>query len=88
MKTYRITSVVLYVFIIISALALVYVKHKSREVVVGLQILQYQQQAMESEASHLILEQSALLSHSKVDRVARTRLHMYMPEQKDIVILK
>ena len=79
---------VLYVFIIISALALVYVKHKSREVVVELQNLQYQQQAMESEASHLILEQSALLSHSKVDRVARMRLHMYAPEQKDIVILK
>jgi len=88
MNGYRITSLALYLLVIVSALALVYVKHKSRDLFVGLQKAEKLQRNLEKDGVELMLEQSALLSHGKVERVARKRLKMHLPENKRIVIIK
>ncbi len=88
MSGYRITLAILYVMVLVTAIALVYVKHKSRDLFVGLQKAEKLQRALEKEGVELMLEQSALLSHGKVERVARKKLKMYLPENKRILIIE
>ncbi len=88
MSGYRITLAILYVLVLLTAIALVYVKHKSRDLFVGLQQAEKLQRTLEKKGVELMLEQSALLSHGKVERVARKKLKMRLPENKQILIIE
>jgi len=71
-----------------SAILLVYSKHQSRKVFVELQQLNYQVDALNTEWSQLQLEQSAWSGHGRIERIARNRLSMVMPESADVVFVK
>ncbi len=71
-----------------SAILLIYSKHQSRKVFVELQQLKYQVDALNTEWSQLQLEQSAWSGHGRIERTARDRLSMVMPEPADVVFVK
>lgn len=71
-----------------SALGVVYAKYESRKQFVDLQELVKKRDAMTVEWGRLLLEQSTLASHSRVETLARTRLGMIMPPPGDVVIVK
>ncbi|MCG6937642.1 MAG: cell division protein FtsL [Gammaproteobacteria bacterium] len=71
-----------------SAILLVYSKHQSRKLFVELQQLKYQVDILNTEWSQLQLEQSAWSGHGRIERIARNRLSMVMPEPGDVVFVE
>ncbi len=71
-----------------SAILLIYSKHQSRKLFVELQQLKHQVDALNTEWSQLQLEQSAWSGHGRIERIARNRLFMVMPEPDDVVFVK
>ena len=86
----RVLVVVTVVFslVLASAIGLVYSKHQSRKLFVELQQLRHQVDALNTELSQLQLEQSAWSGHGRIERVARKKLSMVMPESGDVVFIK
>lgn len=68
-----------------SALAVVYSVHETRHLFAELERLDSRRDAMNVEWGRLELEQSVWATHSRVDRIARSRLHMVMPDGADTV---
>jgi len=78
----------LFSLVLASAVLLIYSKHQSRKLFVELQQLRYEIDALNTEWSQLQLEQSAWSGHGRIERVARSRLSMVMPESDDVVFVK
>ena len=87
-KSMFIMLVFLLVLVLISALLLIYSKHQSRKLFVELQQLNYQIDALNTEWGQLQLEQSAWSDHGRIERIARSRLSMVMPESDEVVFVK
>ncbi|MCK4675054.1 MAG: cell division protein FtsL [Gammaproteobacteria bacterium] len=87
-KHVLIVVALLFSMVLGSAILLVYSKHQSRKVFVELQQLNYQVDALNTEWSQLQLEQSAWSGHGRIERIARNRLSMVMPESADVVFVK
>jgi cell division protein FtsL len=79
---------VLFSLVLASAILLVYSKHQSRKLFVELQQLKHQVDALNTEWSQLQLEQSAWSGHGRIERIARKRLSMVMPESVDVVFVQ
>jgi len=71
-----------------SAIMLVYSKHQSRKLFVELQSLKHQVNELDTEWGQLQLEQSAWSGHGRIERVARERLSMVMPNANEVVFIK
>ena len=86
----RILFIVILLFCMLlgSAILLVYSKHQSRKLFVELQQLKYQVDILNTEWSQLQLEQSAWSGHGRIERIARNRLSMVMPEPGDVVFVE
>ncbi len=87
-KRLFIVVALLFSMVLGSAILLVYSKHQSRKIFVELQQLNYQVDALNTEWSQLQLEQSAWSGHGRIERIARNRLSMVMPESADVVFVK
>ena len=87
-KRVLIVVTLLFAMVLGSAILLIYSKHQSRKVFVELQQLNYQVDALNTEWSQLQLEQSAWSGHGRIERIARSRLSMVMPESADVVFVK
>lgn len=79
---------VLFSLVLASAILLVYSKHQSRKLFVELQQMKYQVDALNTEWSQLQLEQSAWSGHGRIERIARKRLSMVMPESDEVVFVQ
>jgi len=88
MNTYRLSMVVIIVFLMITSLALVFVKHKSRTLFTELETLKTAQHKLDENWGRLMLEQSVLLSHGMVEKVARQKLGMQQPEDRQVIEIK
>ena len=83
-----IITVLVFFAVLVSAFMLVYTKHQSRKLYVEVQQLKRQADELNTEWGQLQLEQSAWSDHGRIERVARTRLSMIMPEPDDVVFIK
>ncbi|HLF98617.1 MAG TPA: cell division protein FtsL [Methylococcaceae bacterium] len=72
----------------ISAIGVVYAKHRARVLFVEVQKLEQEIEALQTEWGQLRLEQNTWAEHGRIERIARSRLGMEMPERKSIVYLK
>ncbi len=79
--------IVLGILLFATALAIVYFKHNNRQLLVELHNLHTERDALNSEWSQLLLEESTLITHSRVERIATEELHMRIPSDKEIVWL-
>ena len=70
-----------------SAAGAVYSKYRARELFVQLERLNSGRDEIDAEWGRLQLEQSAWSNYGYVERVASERLHMTIPESRDIQIL-
>ncbi len=70
-----------------SAVAVIYSKHLGRSLFVELQSVQQQRDDLNVEWGRLLLEQSTLATHSRIDRIARARLSMAPPPSGEVVVL-
>ena len=73
-----------------SALAVVYSQHRSRALFVELQRLEDEQAELDTQWGRLQLEQSTWATRGRIERIARERLDMRLPdfERARIVVLE
>jgi cell division protein FtsL len=73
--------------VVVSALAVIYSTHISRQHFSELQQLVWQENELDVEWGQLLLEESAQSSHNRIEKLARTKLNMSMPRLKDAVLV-
>lgn len=73
-----------------SALGVVYSQHRSRALFIEMQQLEATQAELDTEWGRLELEQSTWATHGRIERLAREKLNMRLPdfEQAEIVVLQ
>ena len=81
-------ALLLLILVIGSALAVIYAKHESRLLFGDLQKLQAERDRLNIEWGRLQLEQSAWATNSRVEKLARERLNMVVPDPETVVIIK
>ncbi len=74
----------------VSALAVVYSQHHSRALFVELQRLEQEQAELDTQWGRLELEQSTWATQGRIERLAREKLDMRLPdfEREEIVVLQ
>jgi len=79
---------VLAVLLVICALAVVTARHQARKLFIELQAMQKQSRDLDVEWGRLQLEQSTWDMHSRIEQIARTQLHMSVPDAKRIQVIR
>lgn len=74
--------------VLVSAVGVIEAKHESRKRFVALQALEKARDQMNVEWGRLQLEQGTWATHSRVERIARKKLHMVNPKMEAVVIVK
>jgi cell division protein FtsL len=80
-------SILLAIGILLSALAVVYTKHHSRQLFIGLEALKSQRDDLNIEWNRLMLEQATWAAPTRIEAIARDRLQMTLPPSEKIVII-
>ena len=78
----------LFAVVMVSAIGLVYSKHKTRVLFVELQRLNKEVVSLDTEWGRLQLEQSAWSDHGRIERIARERLDMSIPEAEQVAFIR
>ncbi len=76
------------VLVFMSAIAVVYHKHKSRLLFTQLQTLNQEIESLQVEWGQLLLEQGTWSSDARVERIAREQLQMALPEPNTVVVIE
>lgn len=79
---------VLFILVVISAFSIVYERTLYRSELSMMQSLQENEHVLQMEAKQLLLEQTTWSKHARVEQVARNRLHMSVPEQSRIIVVR
>ncbi len=74
--------------VLVSAVGVIEAKHQSRKRFVALQALEKVRDQMNVEWGQLQLEQGTWATHSRVERIAREKLHMVNPKMDEVVIVE
>jgi cell division protein FtsL len=73
--------------VLVTSAGAIYAKYRARELFVELERLNTGRDELDAEWGRLQLEQSAWSSYAFVERVASERLHMSIPDARDIETL-
>ncbi|MDH2431630.1 cell division protein FtsL [Pokkaliibacter sp. MBI-7] len=79
---------VLMTMVVASAVAVILSSHWNRKQFNELQQLERQRDRLEVEWGQLLLEESTWSAHSRVETLARDRLHMFSPPPKSIIMVQ
>lgn len=84
----RFLAAVLVLAVMVSSIGVIYAKHRNRMLYVELTRLQQQQDELNVDWGRLQLEQSTWATHSRIEKVARSKLEMHNVDYSEVVILK
>jgi cell division protein FtsL len=73
--------------LVMSALGVIYAKYRSRMLFTEIQNLEQSLEAYDVELGQLQLEQNTWAEHSRIERLARTRLGMSLPSRESIIYI-
>jgi cell division protein FtsL len=73
--------------LVVSALGVVHGKYRSRMLFTTIQRLELELEAYDVELGQLQLEQNTWAEHSRIERLARTRLGMSLPSRDSIIYI-
>ncbi|WFM72626.1 cell division protein FtsL [Halomonas sp. CKK8] len=71
-----------------SALAVITTSHLTRDQYARLQQLEREQQQLQTEWGQLLLEESAWSSPARIERLARERLEMRLPDIDEVEVIR
>ena len=86
--TVRLVVAVLVLANIVSAIGVVYARHRHRQLFVELSKLEKSRDELNIEFGRLQLEQATWAESNRIDQIARNRLGMKFPETGDIVVVR
>lgn len=78
---------VLSLLVLSTALMVVYMSHLNRELMAEREQLLQQRDALDVEWRHLVIEQSALAEHSRIEQLAQRNLSMQRPGDAQEVLV-
>jgi len=81
-------NLLLTLVLLVCALAVVSARHQARKLFVQLHSEQAKARDLDVEWGRLQLEISTWLMHNRVEEVARTRLHMAVPDPRQVYVLQ
>ena len=87
-KGFVLLATSLFAIVMATAIGLVYSKHKTRVLFVELQQLNKEVVSLNTEWGRLQLEQSAWSDHGRIERIARERLDMRIPEAEQVAFIR
>ena len=79
---------VLLLLVLASALAVSYSVHETRRLTASAQALQAEQDRLQTQWGQLLLERSTWGAYGRVERLAREKLNMKVPEGDERVVVK
>ena len=79
---------ILTVFVVITALAVIYSAFLYRQLFNEQQQLTQLRDGLQVEWGQLLLEQSSLAAHSRIETVVTKKLEMYVPEPNEIIVVR
>lgn len=80
--------ILLFLAVMASAIAVVQLKHETRQRFAELQALQTQRDALNVEWGQLLLEEGAWSQHRRVEALARTRIGMNVPDPRSVAVVR
>ena len=80
--------VLLYLAVIVSAMAVILGSHHNRQQVIALEDLMEEKDQLDVEWRNLVLEQRALTEHNRIETLVEKQLDMYRPTADDEVVVK
>lgn len=80
--------IILFFAMIASALAVIISTHENRQLVIAQEKLVQEKDALDIEWRHLIIEQSSLTEHNRIERTVFEKLDMRRPTREDEVLLR
>ncbi|GAA0354418.1 cell division protein FtsL [Bowmanella denitrificans] len=80
--------VLLYLMVLGSAAAVILSSHHNRQLTIVHEQLMQQRDQLDVEWRHLLLEQSALTEHNRVETLVRKQLNMRRPQPEDEVVVR
>jgi cell division protein FtsL len=78
----------LFVLVLATAVGVIFSKHESRKLFVQLQTMQNERDQIQIEWGRMQLEQSTWATHSRIERLARTKLDMKIPLAENVIIIR
>lgn len=82
-----VTTMVVGVALVVTAVSVVYVKHRSRTLFVELQSLERDRDRLNVEWTQLTLENTAWATHDRIEQVASKQLSFRMPTPADMEVM-
>ncbi len=79
---------ILFCLLLLSAFSVVYIKDLNRRLLVQYEQVKHSNAHAMVQQGKLLLEQSTLLSQSRIQHLAQKKLHMVVPKAKDIVLVE
>lgn len=79
--------VCLWVLCVGSSIAVVYSSYEARQAMQKLELLKREAAGLRVESGRYLLEESALTSYARVERIAKSELDMMPPEKSDTVLI-
>jgi cell division protein FtsL len=84
----RMMAVLLGAVVMLSAFGVIVASHETRGMYREIQVLQKENDDLQSEYEKLLLEHSAWANNSRVDEIARNKLQMVPPDVHEIVMVR
>lgn len=81
------TRVLLFIAVIISAFAVILSVHENRQLSIQLEQLMQEQDELDVQWRHLVLEQSALTEHNRIETMVQQKLNMRRPTTKEEIVV-
>jgi len=83
----QVSSILLIVAVLTSALSIVYVTNSTRTLNAELQQNYYERDQIHNQWGKLLLERSTWMMQARVEQIAEDKLGMLMPDSKSIVVI-
>lgn len=80
--------VLLYLLVLFSAASVILSAHHNRELSIVHEQLMQEQDKLDVEWRNLVLEQSALTEHNRIEALVKKKLNMYRPSPEDEVVVR
>lgn len=80
--------IVLFMFVVTSAMAVILSTHHNRQQVIALEQLMREKDSLDVEWRNLVLEQRALTEHNRIESLVQKQLNMHRPSVDEEVIVR
>ena len=79
---------VLLFFVVLSAFSVIYFTHLNRQTTSALEVLLTERDGLDIEWRNLVIEQSALSEHNRIENLVKTELNMHRPEPNEEIVVR